>query len=320
MSQKVAEKADETRQGLPLAASEVAPTATTAVALTATDQDGRGVISFASNKQTPQGSTNSLALKVSAPFNQNQSVLASLAGLSGDIVASGSFSRFIWNISPQAYGDTLCQACQNAGITDLTECNETDLPRILQEKGLATESEIARRMNSLQDALFGRMPGTVLSFEASAGRKERTFFTPDGTKDKEDRSGYSFSALGGMILNGWSAYTRLTGKTDFKENDKATLCTPITDSILQNCTAQPLGEAKKVESLILATEARMFFRGFALAPSVQYDFDSEVWGFEAPLFLVRNADGGFTGGLKLAWRSDQEHLAAAVFVTRALAP
>lgn len=312
----------ETQRGLPLAASDVAPTVATAVALVASDKDGRGVIAFSKDTQTPRGATNNWALKVSAPFNQaqNQTVLASLAGLSGDIVASGSFSRFMWNISPQAYGQALCQACQNAGIQDLLLCNEDDLARILREEERASEEEIEKRLNTFQRALFGRVAGTVLGLESSVGRKERTFFEPDATKKTEDRSGYSFSAVGGLILQGLSPYLRLTGKKDYKENDKATLCNPIAGSILENCTAQPLGEAKEVESLVLASEARIFFRGFALAPSAQYDFETKVWGFEAPLFLVRNTDGGFTGGLKLAWRSDQDDLAAAIFITKPLQP
>jgi hypothetical protein len=320
--QLVSEMNSQTRQRLPLAASDVAPTASTAVALVASDKDGRGIVSFSKNTQTPRGAVNDWTLKISAPFNQsqNQSVLASLAGLSGDIVASGSFSRFIWNINPQAYGQALCQACQDAGIQDLLLCNEDDLASILRANRVATEPEIERRINALQDAMFGRVPGTVLGLEASVGRKERTFFELDGTKQEEDRSGYSFSAVSGMILQGWSTYMRLTGKTDYKENDKATFCSPITGSILENCTAQPLGEAKEVESLILATEARVFFGSLALAPSVQYDFKTDVWGFEAPLFLVRNSDGGFTGGFKLAWRSDQDDLVAAVFITKPLQP
>ena len=66
--------------------------------------------------------------------------------------------------------------------------------------------------------------------------------------------------------------------------------------------------------------SRFFFRSFALAPSAQYDFETDVWGFEAPLFLVRNGNKDFTGGVKFAWRSDQDDLVAAIFISRALVP
>jgi len=353
ISVRMENKAEETRQGLPLAASNVAPNATTAVAIVASDKDGRGVISFSPKRPVQGRATNNWSLEISAPFSKqdNQAVLASLAGLGGDIVASGSFSRFLWDISPADYGRAICQECARVGIRDLLLCSQFGLRQVAKQRHLdelkrqrpsdssapqeirqedlekldATAEELAQRESDvldakLQDALFGRLASKVWSLEASVGHKERTFFTPAAEKEEEHRAGHSFSAVGGLVFQSWSTYTKLTGKRDYKENDKATLCKPITGSILENCTSQPLGRAKEVESLILATEGRFFFRGFALAPSVQYDFETDVWGFEAPLFLIRNSDDRFTGGFKLAWRSDQDNLVAAVFITKPLLP
>jgi hypothetical protein len=85
---------------LTLGTSGVAPAVSTAVSLTASDEDGRGLISFASSSQSTTGTQSSSSLTVSVPFNKSkgQAVFATLNGLSGDIDVSGAFSSFTWNI------------------------------------------------------------------------------------------------------------------------------------------------------------------------------------------------------------------------------
>jgi hypothetical protein len=321
-NQSIAGEATRVRESkLPLGVSDVAPAETTAVALIASDKDGRGFISFSRDSQSSTGMADNLTLKISSPFNkdENQAVFASLGGLSGDVIASGAFSRFIWDLSPMEYGRKICQACSDAGIKDLLDCNQQSLSEALKAKGIP-DSDISKKTDELQAALFGTTVGKLWGMEASLGRQERTFFEADAKKVKDDRAGYSFAAVGGMVFRQWSAYGRLTGKRDYQENDKATFCTSITGSVLENCTSQPFGRAKQVESLILAAEARYFLKSVAFAPSAHYDFKSEVWRLEVPVFLLRDSDGGFTGGFKLAWQSDQRDLVAAIFVTKALQP
>lgn len=126
--------------------------------------------------------------------------------------------------------------------------------------------------------------------------------------------------MGGLLFSRGSLYGKVTGKRDFEENDPATLCSPITGSVLQNCTSLPLGKAQVVNSLVSSLELRYFFPAVALAPSVQYDHQSDIWGLELPVFLVRDEKNAFTGGFKLGWRSDQHNVIAGVFVTKALQP
>lgn len=113
---------------------------------------------------------------------------------------------------------------------------------------------------------------------------------------------------------------RATGKRDFKDRDSATLCSPITGSVLESCSSLPLGEANQVESVVAAAEYRHFFQTLALAPSAQYDLEESVWGLQLPIFLTRDQKGAFTGGVKFGWRSDERDLITTVFVSRGLEP
>jgi hypothetical protein len=318
-AQKLGDRQQKEVSHLALGTSSVAPAVSTAVSLTASDEDGRGVISFARSSQASTGTQSALSLKVSAPFSKSkgQATFATLNGLSGDIDVSGAYSSFTWHINPTSYGQAVCQECKARGL-GLLECSLDGLTDALEAQKTMSQSDIDALRDDLENRLFG--VSTTWSAEASAGRAERSFFATDATKQSENRVGYSGSLLGGLLFPRGSLYGKITGKRDYEENDPATLCSPIAGSVLQDCTSLPLGKAKVVDSLVSGLELRYFFPRFALAPSVQYDHKADVWGIEVPVFLVRNDKDAFTGGFKLGWRSDQDKVVAAVFVTKALRP
>ena len=303
---------------LALGTSGVAPAVSTAVSLTASDEDGRGLISFARASQSTTGTQSASSLTVSVPFNKSkgQAVFATLNGLSGDIDVSGAYSSFTWSINPTLYGEAVCGKCKTLGI-GLLDCNLDGIAHALENTKMSPD-EIAAMRSAFEDKLFG--VSRTWAAEASVGRGERSYFASDATKQSEDRIGYSASLLGGLLFSRGSLYGKVTGKRDYEDNDPATLCSPIASSVLQDCTSLPLGKASVVDSLVSGLELRYFYPNFALAPSVRYDHESDVWGIELPVFLVRNEQEAFTGGFKLGWRSDQDKVVAAVFVTKALRP
>jgi hypothetical protein len=303
---------------LPLGTSGVAPAVSTAVSLVASDEDGRGLISFARSSQSTRGTQSTSSLTVSVPFNKSkgEAVFATLNGLSGDIDVSGAFSSFTWNIKPTLYGEAVCGECRDLGI-GLLDCNLDGIAKKLENEKMSADEAAAVR-SAFEDKIFG--VSRTWAAAASVGRGERSFFASDATKQSENRLGYSASLLGGLLFPRGSLYGKVTGKRDYEDNDPATLCTPITGGLLQDCTSLPLGKAQVVDSLVSGLELRYFFQKFALAPSVRYDHESDVWGIEMPLFLVRNEKDAFTGGFKLGWRSDQHKVVAAVFVTKPLLP
>lgn len=304
------------REGdLPLAVSGIAPTAKTAAALVASEKDGRGVVSFSRNTESTRGMIDDWTLSVSTPFSKDEgeASIVSLSGVGGDIVASGSFTRFIWNLTPQRYAEQLCRACDEARVEKLIGCSADGISERLQSRGVL-QAEAEARAEEVRSALFGVTLGKLWGMEASIGRKERTFFESDTTKKEEDREGYSFALFGGWNFNGWSSYGRITGKRGYKENGEVALCSPVTGSVLEECSSLPFGEAQRVESLVGSAELRRFYDKFAISPSAEYDFESGIWGFQLPIFLLRNKDRDFTGGFKFSWRTDEEDLVGAVFV------
>jgi hypothetical protein len=48
-----------------------------------------------------------------------------------------------------------------------------------------------------------------------------------------------------------------------------------------------------------------------------FDFKSDVFGIDVPLFLVRNKEKQLSGGIRLGWRDDTDAFSAGVFVGKA---
>ena len=299
---------------LPLGASDVAPQVTQAASLITGEKDGRGVATYSLTQQISTGRTNDWALSVSVPFNKSegQAVFASLNGLSGDVVANLAFSSFIWDLEPKAYGAALCRVCQELNLS-LKECFPENVESILKERGQMEEA-----IGSLEDKLFGTASAWFWGLDGSVGRKERSFFEPTGDKSKEDRLNHSFSLNGGWLFKSGHLYLKGTRKRDYRDKASATLCTPITGSVLESCSSLPLGEADQVDSTVASAEYRQFFPRLAVSPSAQFDFEESIWGFQLPVFLTRDGNGKFTGGVRFAWRSDERDLITTVFVSRGL--
>lgn len=222
----------------------------------------------------------------------------------------------------------LSEACQYEDMPPELECSvegletlwRAELTQAAREEAAAKPTSLgAQYEEELLNALFGKVAGRFWGIEGSVGQKDRKFFELNGDKLDEDRVGLSASLVGGLALSNGTFYARLIGKRDYKENDKVTRCTAVPDSeVLETCEERPLGRADKVESLSAGLEWRRFFNKLAISPSVAYDLEIEEWATQFPIYLVRNKDGAFTGGLKLIYGSETDEFSAAVFVSKPL--
>jgi hypothetical protein len=294
-------------QASPLGAGTVGPIATTAVALVAGEADGRGVISYIYPlENAPHPLTGAVfTAKASAPFTKEtgESVLATLDELTGDLVLNAGLTKRWWDLDITGYASTLCAACEEGGKT-LLQCNDTILP--------GTQAV---------DRLFGRLAAKSFGAEVSAGRKKREYFTAEGVAENESGIGIGASIYGGLLFRGSSAYLRLTAKQDFKENAAVQKCEPAGTG-LSTCKSLPLLEAKRIDTISLATEARYFFKHAAIAPSISYEFQEGDTTLLLPIFLVRSEDAsGFTGGIRLGWTTVKDAgFVAGLFITKPLKP
>lgn len=325
-SERAARIHEQERTRTPLGASAVSPALRTEASFSAGNENGRAYLSLANKADLM--SERVFALKISVPFDKDkdEGVFASRAGVSGDIVLTASTSKYHWTLNTRAYAEELCSQCEARGL-GIADCYP-------ENDALVDPLDSAETSDQLQqdflDILFGKVAAVGWSLEAEAGRKKRSYFDADGSENDDDRAALSLSGTLAFHLDTASVFAKLTAKRDYKEMNKAQRCSPIEDTMdLESCKQLPFGRAEEVEGLVASLQGVQELKDYAVAPTVQYDFEETAWTVVLPIYLIwqpadkeAKADEGprqWIGGLKLAWTSDgDDDFGAAIFVSTPL--
>jgi hypothetical protein len=162
-----------------------------------------------------------------------------------------------------------------------------------------------------------RVTGAV---EARVGREVFEFSDPTTLdEDEEERTPVSVAASAGVyvpsgILNGlWSA--SLEGQRSYRAGQKTEICRPTAVASVIRCADETIGAPTESERVILTGgHRRRFGSAVAIAPRIHYDLQNSELGVELPIYALRNADRGLTGGITLGWTTESEELAVQIFV------
>jgi hypothetical protein len=143
-------------------------------------------------------------------------------------------------------------------------------------------------------------------------------------ESKEEHRGASVALSVGAVVAD-VAYASLTHEfqRSFSGGSTTEICSPLGTMGSLQCKSIALGAPKKKQASLVHLEFRRFFSEYAAtAFRVHYDFDEAVFGFELPLYFLRNKDGGLAGGITAAFRSDEDAPTLSVFIseTFTLAP
>ena len=84
------------------------------------------------------------------------------------------------------------------------------------------------------------------------------------------------------------------------------------------CTEAVLGAPVRRHGNQVFAELRKFFGPVAMSPRFTRDFTKDVTGVELPVYFLQNTDGGFTGGVRVGWRSDKRGMTVVGFVGQVL--
>lgn len=168
----------------------------------------------------------------------------------------------------------------------------------------------------------------VWGASARVGFQEFTYY--DGAtlaRLQNDETLWRASAYVGYLFRSSAMATAtLTSQTAFKDRRTQVLCPggapPVT------CVNGPIGAPEEIESLLLGLDyRRQIFLGagadrFLSGPDLgysfaaTYDFETEVYGFDLPIYLLRDSSDLLTGGVRLGWRSDDHELTVGLIVSR----
>lgn len=107
----------------------------------------------------------------------------------------------------------------------------------------------------------------------------------------------------------------------YEASENRTLCNPIEMSEQQECKTGAFSDPKRKDKQLLYLEYRRQFPKLELLDlpmamnlRITHDFKSDVFGVDLPIYLLKDKEQQFTGGLRLSWRDDTDDLKFGVFV------
>jgi len=282
-----------------------------AATIEAGEENDAATIRFA--KTLGRRSKTQISCEVSSPIDDGErdAELATLDGMAGTLTLNLNWSGAFWTppSAGAAYQASL-PICQdyaqhhNLAFDPNNDC----------ESDLFGEDKAA--LARFHRAAFGTQLVYLTSIQFKAGRDTYEFNDPTSLESQEDTLyGFSGTAAFGLLThsdNLWSAGFR--AERSYKEQDKIDLCSPIPNSTTLVCESGRLGSPDREYEQVLYAEYRRFFHSIAINPRVSHGFHNDVTGVDVPVYFLKDADNGFTGGVRAGWRSDTDDLSVSVFV------
>lgn len=210
------------------------------------------------------------------------------------------------------------EVANDAGLEELVAATKpcpADVSQRVCDEVAAEARSLLRRLHRTEDAVH---------LDSKVSYNKYDFVGAGDAPDQSDEFGLSVK-LGYSRYFAGGRWTVMSGfQRAYKESTtKAQLCTEIEGSTLQSCMILPFGAPERLEGMITHLEFRRLFGGpkeaqLVVAPLLSYDGAQDVWGVQLPLYLFRNKEGLFSGGLRFGWRSDEERFVGSVFVSKPL--
>ncbi|MDQ6886876.1 MAG: hypothetical protein M3068_06230 [Gemmatimonadota bacterium] len=128
-----------------------------------------------------------------------------------------------------------------------------------------------------------------------------------------------FAAFGVLLPAGGFVSAALRREASSDAQERAQLCAPVASTAVLRCRSVSVGAPSESRRTIADLSVQRFIgSGLGLRVEAHCDLRRRVFGYELPLYFIRNGDGALTGGVSLGWRTDRRELLASVFVGEVL--
>lgn len=202
------------------------------------------------------------------------------------------------------------------GLSD-SECNE--LVKKYIEQFVLRRIELQQTM--VDQSIILPVRAWIFGFKGKIGVEQfkyRDMMSLEVQKNNETPwsiSAYSQYVCGSTTYGGGFQY-----QESYKEKPEVSICTtlPMPPGATA-CSNGRIGPPDRNERQLAFFEIHHHKRGraFAVAPRISFDFEKDEVGINVPIYLVRNKEGLFTGGLKIGWQSETDEVVAGFFVGKA---
>jgi hypothetical protein len=249
------------------------------------------------------------------PVNDQEAGFAEVLTLDG--LSSGYSIEFTknWSRTPLDYLRKLATSqqfrtlCEKAGL-EVARCTKA---KIMAAIATAKDDENSKRVLELQDALRSfRVANysTIREYAVNAkvGHKTFDYLTPQLGEKSEDRLGWSVGASASFIMPSREHLfaVGIDYGRSYRPGREVILCPASNGTDPVECVSGPLGPPIERNSKVLWTEARGGMSSIGYSLRIAHDFESDTTGVDLPIYLLRNAKGALTGGIRLGWSNKQD--------------
>lgn len=256
-----------------------------------------------------------LDAKVAGPLSGStrEVQFADLDGLRGQATIDVGAHYLYWN--PPDPAPRLIAACDKLAENLKVSVKEVD----------CTLSNLRAQQKRLGIPLVPDIdPGIVFLTGAryEVGRKTFDYVDPTTLDDlSEAHTGWAVS-LGGAAITRNNILLGAGYRHEVRFLDGSApvdLCLPLGVGGATMCRQEVILDAPfRDDSDQLYGEVRKFWGAIALSPRITADFSNDVTGIDVPVYFLKNTEGGFTGGVRVGWRSDRKGLTVVGFVGQVL--
>lgn len=155
----------------------------------------------------------------------------------------------------------------------------------------------------------------IFAVEANVGYDDFAYFSSLTSKEKDREMRWSLGASYGTSSPSRGFY--FGGGFDlqhrYKSQDKRIVC-PLSTEETFDCVQGSFGPPSSGYDRTAYLEARWSVLARPVSLRITHDIEDDTTSADLPVYLLRNKDGKFTGGLRFGWLSEESDFIIGVFV------
>lgn len=249
--------------------------------------------------------------ELSASESENgDTELLRLGDINSDLGLKVGFSWFAPGAKPKpnpvkldAYQRRIFEACKAANGD---ECKDMTATNALTSSACIEQYLKGEDLQLFYDSVVERVWAPFAGVSGEVGRKEFKFIdTTTGLESKTRHSPWSVEAFGGVVSpdNAHLFRVGLKYAESMKAQDEQTICQPPGAGGFQSCLTAPYGAPNEVTKELAVFEYRFAdLKGqtplLGIIVRAEYDFESEGYEIDVPVYLFKSGDGDLNGGIR----------------------
>lgn len=246
---------------------------------------------------------------VSAPVDKKSESgtnLATLDGLANGFEISFNVDHISAGLgTPARRGRALVADCSMLGISIPVENEKNSC-----DSDVVLNAAVAQNRVDIVDRWKPQGYSILTGFQLKVGRDEFSYYTDDElSKQRTSKVPWSVGGRLGVLGGGWYLGGDLALQHAFNPASSKTACIVHELDTAIECVTGALAPPKDEKRYLVGVEGRRSFKYAAVGVRVQRDVKNDEWRAELPIFLFRDGDKAFNGGVRFAWTTTDKFVA-----------